>query len=217
MVNRATKNLVMAFGTLLAIAGMEHGLGEMVQGDTSTNGIIIRSWGDSELFRILAGEPAMTIVPNFLVSGVLSALIAGLILVWCLFFLAKNHSGLVLLLLSVVLLLVGGGFGPPLVGIIIGSAGMKLHSRFPLLRRMESKPVLRVFSGIWPYPLWVGIACYLYLFPVSIVLWGVFGLYHPYWIMTASFLSFVMLFVSILSAYSHDAFHPQERAPHPAG
>ena len=133
-VNRATKNVVRGFGLILSFAGLEHGIGEILQGNTSTNDIVIKSWGDSELFSILAGEPAMTLVPNFLVSGILTIIISCLITVWCLFFLAKKHSGLVLLLLSVVLLLVGGGFAPPLIGLIIGLAGTQLDSDFSWLK-----------------------------------------------------------------------------------
>jgi len=206
-INKATKIIVTAYGVILALAGIEHGIGEILQGNTKPNSILIKSWGDSELFSILSGEPAMTIVPNFLVSGVLSILIATLIIMWVLFFLARNHSGLILVLLSLLLLLVGGGFGPPLVGIIIGLAGTKLKSKFPLLQKKRKTRLLKLISVVWYFSLPVGILCYLFLLPGSIILWGVFGFYNPSLIIITSILAFLMIFVSIVSAFSYDAIN----------
>jgi hypothetical protein len=209
-VNRATQNVVRGFGLILSLAGFEHGIGEILQGNTSTNDIFIQSWGDSELFSILSGEPAMTLIPNFLVSGILTIILSCLAAAWCLFFLAKSRSSLVLLLLSVALLLVGGGFGPPLVGIIIGLAGTQLDSDFSWLKSLRSKSLFRTAARIWPFSLALGLACYLYLFPVSIILWGAWDIFIAEMIAIAGILAFLMIFVSILSAYSFDTINAGE-------
>jgi hypothetical protein len=70
----ATRATVSTFGALAGLAGIEHGIGEMLQGNKAPDGMMILSWPGSALFRILAGEPAMTIIPNFLVSGILAVL-----------------------------------------------------------------------------------------------------------------------------------------------
>ena len=53
----------------------------MLQGNVAPEGIMILSWPDSEVFAILAGEPAMTIVPNLLITGILAILFS--LLFWC--------------------------------------------------------------------------------------------------------------------------------------
>ena len=68
----ATRVTVSTFGVLAGIAGIEHGIGELLQGNVAPNGLVIESWAGSELFRILAGEPAMTLIPNLLASGIRS-------------------------------------------------------------------------------------------------------------------------------------------------
>jgi hypothetical protein len=70
----ATRVTVSTFGALAALAGLEHGIGEILQGTIAPDGLMILSWPKSALFRILGGEPAMAIVPNLLVSGFLTVL-----------------------------------------------------------------------------------------------------------------------------------------------
>jgi hypothetical protein len=69
--------------------------------------------------------PAMTVIPNFLVTGVVAIIFALIILVWAAAFVQRKNGGVVLILLSIVLLLVGGGFLPPALGIIAGAVGTR--------------------------------------------------------------------------------------------
>ena len=106
--NSATRRTVAVFGALAGLAGVEHGVGELLQGNRSPGGLVIQSWPGSALFRILDGEPAMTIVPNLRASGVLAILVSLCLLVWATMFVGRRRGGLVLIALSLVLLLVGG-------------------------------------------------------------------------------------------------------------
>ena len=72
----ATNVTVATFGALAGLAGLEHGIGETLQGNRAPDGIMIVSWPGSAFFRIVAGEPAMTIVPNLLVTGILAILVS---------------------------------------------------------------------------------------------------------------------------------------------
>jgi hypothetical protein len=80
--NRATRVIVSTFGALVGMAGIEHGIGEIRQGNIAPDGIMIRSWPDAAFFRILDGEPALTLVPNLLLSGILAVLVSLFFLVW---------------------------------------------------------------------------------------------------------------------------------------
>ena len=72
----ATKVTISTFGVLAGVAGLEHGIGEILQGTIPPDGIVIESWPGSAFFRIVAGEPAMTIIPSLLVSGLLTILVS---------------------------------------------------------------------------------------------------------------------------------------------
>src|SRR5215207_4926115 len=105
----ALRVTVSTFGAFAALAGLEHGIGEVAQGNIAPSGIVIESWPESAFFRI---------VPNLLMTGILTVVVSLFFLMWAILFVQRNKGGLVMILLSLVMLLVGGGFGPPLLGII---------------------------------------------------------------------------------------------------
>jgi hypothetical protein len=79
------------------------------------------SHGPSEMcLTALNGEPAMTVVPSFLIAGVLAIIVGALVAIWAGAFVGRKSGGLLLILLSIVLLLVGEGIIPPFFGIAGG-------------------------------------------------------------------------------------------------
>ena len=58
------------------------------------------------VFRILSGEPAMTVVPNFLATGILAVLASLAFLVWATTAAHRKHAGLVLIALGVIFIAV---------------------------------------------------------------------------------------------------------------
>jgi hypothetical protein len=109
----ATKVFASTFGAIMALAGIEHGIGEIFQGNVAPSGIMILSWPESEFFRNLGGEPAMTVIPNLLITGILAVLVSLAMLVWAILFVQRKNGGLIMILLSIAMLLVGGGSSLP--------------------------------------------------------------------------------------------------------
>jgi hypothetical protein len=197
---QATKTVATWLGITAGIGGLEHGYFEILQGSTKPAGLMIVSMGlpcvPEEIWN--ACEPAMTILPNFLITGILAVILGLLILVWSATFIQHKNGGLVLILLSAASLLFGGGLFPPLIGMIGGAAGMKIHK--PVNGKQANGPV-RSAAMLWPWPLVVLIVWVFGQFPVGYffndflqsIMW--FGL----------FLILTMLPVSVYSAYAHDA------------
>lgn len=196
-------------GVLVALAGIEHGVGEILQGSVRPEGPVIESWADSEAFEILGGEPAMTIVPNLLVTGVLAVVAAGAVGLWAVGFIDRRHGGLVLVLLSVLLLLVGGGFGPPLIGIMIGLASTRMGSG----GRRPPGAVSRVLGGAWPWLLVAAVLGYLSLVPGSIVLDQLLEADIAGLVAVLTAFSFATLVLALAAARGRDRL----RAGQPAG
>jgi hypothetical protein len=157
----ATRIVVSGFGAVVAFAGIEHGVGEILQGPVVPAGLTIESWPDAEAFAVLAGEPAMTVIPNLLLTGMLAVIVALGVGIWSIWFVERRHGGLVLIGLSVLLLLVGGGFGPPLLGITIGIGATRIGAA----SGRPPGPVLRGLGRFWPWILAAGVLGYLGLFP----------------------------------------------------
>jgi len=72
----ATRTVVSTFGLLAGLAGIEHGVGEILQGSVRPAGPVIESWPGSKAFEILGGEPALTVIPNLLVTGIVAVIVA---------------------------------------------------------------------------------------------------------------------------------------------
>ena len=75
--NHATKTVASIFGVLVGLAGIQHGIFEILQGNVAPNDIMIDAIGPAQKFWEYATENALTIIPNFLVTGIL-AIIFGL-------------------------------------------------------------------------------------------------------------------------------------------
>ncbi len=188
------------FGVVAGVAGLEHGFFEIRQGNARPAGLMFASMGAPCVAETAwnACEPALSIVPNYLITGILALTLGLLILVWASAFMQRRHSGAVLILLSLTLLLFGGGVFPPLFGVIGGGAGMQM------VRPRPDKPtgrLLRAVARLWPWPLVIFLGWALGQFPVGYFfndfLKGIMGFVLP--------LAVVLLPLSVYSAYAHDA------------
>src|SRR5512141_2575564 len=124
----ATRVFVSTFGAIFALAGIEHGIGEIFQGNLAPSGILILSWPEAEFFRSLGGEPAMTIIPNMLFTGALAILFSLALLVWVTCFVRRTNSWQVMILLSIAMLLFGGGIFPPILSSLIAAVGAGINA-----------------------------------------------------------------------------------------
>jgi hypothetical protein len=185
--------------------GIEHGVGAMLQGNAAPQGLVIQSWPESEMFRVLAGEPAMTVVPNLLAAGILAVLVSAAYLVWAVALVERRHSGLVLIVLAVVMLLVGAGFGPPLLGILVGLAATRINTPLTWWRNRLSSRSVQLLARLWPWCFAACVVAWLLLLPGTIVLdlvleSGDVGLVVP--ILTVS--AFGLLLVTIVAGFGSD-------------
>lgn len=196
---KATKTVATWFGVAAGLAGIEHGYFEILQGNTRPEGLMIASIGPpcvpEEVWN--ACEPAMTVIPNFLITGILAVIIGLLVLIWSMAFVQHKHGGTVLILLSVALLLFGGGLFPPLIGIVGGVAGMKINK--PVDERQASRPV-RGVAKLWPWPLVIFLVWIIGQWPAGYF----FNDFMQKAMYFGLFLIFVTLPLSVYSAYACD-------------
>jgi hypothetical protein len=121
-----TRVAASVLGIFGGLGGASHGPGEMLQGNVAPNGLVIEAW--SEL-TALAGEPAMTVIPSFLVSGLLTIIMGLIVAIWAAKFVQRKNGGLTLILLSIIMLLVGGGLFPPVFGVTAGIIGNRIKPK----------------------------------------------------------------------------------------
>jgi hypothetical protein len=107
----AIRVIATTVGVILGLSGVNHGLFEFLQGNKPTPGLIIQAIGKGQRFWPLGTEEAFTIVPNFMISGLLSMIVGLVIVIWSLWFLPSKRGPAIFLGLFVLLFLVGGGIG----------------------------------------------------------------------------------------------------------
>ncbi len=176
----ATGLLTRVFALLAAAAAAEHGLGEVLQGNRAPDSPFIRSWPDAALFRIEGGEPALTLLPSLAAAGIVTLVLSG-VLAWRAWE-PKPGGRPDVAVLAVALLGVGGGFGPPVLALLLAAAVSLPLPRHPKpgtarafgwtllaaatawLLLLPGLPLLDLFLGIGDAPLLPTIAIAFALF-----------------------------------------------------
>ncbi|HEX5913419.1 MAG TPA: hypothetical protein VFY54_09860 [Rubrobacter sp.] len=206
--NNATRITVSTFGALAGLAGIEHGIGEVLQGNVAPDAAMFLSWPDSEVFELLNGEPAMTLVPNLLVTGILAIVVSLIFLAWVTMFVHRKHGGLVLILLSVVMLLVGAGFGPPILGVIVGLVATRINAPLSWWHAHLSFGPRRLLANLWPWTYVAGVVAWLMVLPGTVLLDAFFGesdMEFVVPVLSFTILSaFVLLLLTIFAGFARD-------------
>jgi hypothetical protein len=203
--NNATKVYVSTFGSIMALAGLEHGIGEVLQGNVAPSEIMILSWPESAFFRSLGGEPAMTVIPNLLVTGILAILFSLALLVWVTRFNQLKNGVQVMILLSLAMLLFGGGIFPPILTILIAAVGTRINA--PLTWWRTQVPAgLRAFLGkLWPWSYTAGILAWLCILPGIPILEHFSGEVNPDLILILLLFALGSLPLIVITGFAHDA------------
>ena len=188
----------------MALAGIEHGIGEILQGNLAPDGIMILSWPGSEFFRNLSGEPAMTVIPNLLVTGILAVFVSLALLVWSLLFVHRQNGGWIMMILSVAMLLVGGGIFPPILAILIGAVATRINTpRSPSAVRQPAG-FQHFLANLWPWSYSTCIIAWLSLLPGIPLLAYFFGVDNTVVILVILFFAFGTLLLNIFASSAYD-------------
>jgi hypothetical protein len=195
-------------GVLVGLAGIEHGILELLQGNVTASSIWIDAIGPEQRFWEYASETAITIVPNLFMTGILAIIVGFLVTIWAMAFVDRKYGARILLLLSIVLWLVGGGFAP--IFFIIFASVMATRINKPLSWWHAYLPVRArsLLAKLWPWSpialiviFWTGVEIAIFGYPL---LW-VFNAdltYSIQWIL--GFLMLGLMLVVILSALAYD-------------
>lgn len=208
--NHAAFAIGSGFGILSGLGGMTHGIGEVLQGNVSPDGLFIASWAEGPIAEHLGGDPGMTIIPNFLITGIVCLIISLMMIVWSARFIRKRKGGVVLIMLSILLLLFGGGGGPPALGLLAGLGALGIHSKYPWLRQKLPNTFIITCSRIWPWLFGLTLlnAIFLVVGHVVAVLW--LGVTNAEIFVFSFFLAVLSISLCILCGIGYDIHKTQE-------
>jgi hypothetical protein len=160
--NRATRIIVSTVGVILGLSGIDHGIFEILQGNTPTNGTFIRAIGPDQIMWKYGGEEAFTLILNFLITGILAVLVGIALIIWSVWFVHRVHGASVLLLLIVLLFLFGGGIAAPIVfGPPTWAAATRIHKPLTWWQKVLPKGLRAILAKLWSYTLAIGVVSML--------------------------------------------------------
>ena len=166
----ATRVTASTLGAIVGLAGMEHGFLEMLQGNATTNGLVIDAIGPAQKLWPGATEPALTIIPNFFVSGILAMIVGFLVTIWAVAFVQRKHGALILLLLSIMLFLVGGGSPPIFLGVAASAVATRINKPLTWWHAHLSLNARGFLAKLWPWSIIAFV--FMFWFAVAIAITG---------------------------------------------
>ena len=145
----ATRVIATTLGVIFGLSGFNHGFFEFLQGNTPTGGLIIQAIGPAQRFWELGTEEAFTILPNFLLSGILSMLVGLAIVIWSLGFIQTQHGRKIFLGLFILLFLVGGGIGQVAFFIPAWAFATRIDKPLAWWRKVLPRRLWPFLSRLW--------------------------------------------------------------------
>lgn len=201
---KASRVVASTFGFLAGLGGMWHSIGEVLQGNIATGSIYIYSWAQGPIATNMGGEPGMTIIPNFLVTGIIGIVISLAVIVWSVAFVQRRWGGCILIGLSVVMMLVGGGFGPPIIGILAGAAGTKINKPLTWWYSHLSDGIRKFAARLWPWFFGISAASGILLVIGSIFLVYFFNVNNADFFTNIFFFTVLSLIVTVVMGFTYD-------------
>ncbi len=224
-VNRATSIITAVLGITFAVAGMHHGFFEMLQGYTPTGSFGIHSIGPAQQMWEHGSDDAVTLIPNFLITGIASIVVSLCIVLGSVFLVRGWRSGpegrisgsrfgfvlkrwpTVFLLLFILLTLVGGGVGHVLFFLITWAYATRMNKPLKWWKKILSGRFGRAISAGWVYSVSFASLCYIIGLEIS-VFGYVPGISNPVTILAVCWgfllLGLIFINVSYITGFAYD-------------
>ena len=208
----ATRVIATTVGVLFGIAGFNHGFFEFLQGNKPTNGLVIHAIGEAQRFWVLGTEDALTIIPNFMISGVLSMALGVAIMIWSIWFLETKRGTAVFLGLFILLFLFGGGIGQLAFFLPAWAFARQMHGPLTWWRNALPQRSWPFLSKVWPVTLTLASASIL--MGLEMAIFGYFpGMREPERINNTAMLlvlnAAVLYVVSFIAGFGHELHRRQ--------
>ena len=204
----ATRIVVVAFAMLCGFTGIIAGYFEILQGNVAPDGLIISTigpeysiWTTYSIYELMEPYSALTIIPNFLLTGIASIIVSCLVMLWAVGFIHKKHGVIIFLLLSIIQFLVGGAFVMDLA-IITSITATRINKPLRWWRSHLSDKMKRSFALIWPWSLMFYIVLSSILLGITIL--GLNNVDLLDYLEIAATLMFIPLILMIIGGFAYD-------------
>jgi len=204
----ATRIVVVAFAMLCGFTGIIAGYFEILQGNVAPDGLIISTigpehsmWTTYSIYELMEPYSALTIIPNFLFTGITAIIVSCLVIIWGVGFIHKKHGVIIFLSLSILQLLVGGVFVMDMA-IITSITATRINKPLRWWHLHLSDKMKRSLSIIWPWSLMFYIILSIILLGITIL--GLNNAAFLDYLDIAATLMFIPLILMIIGGFAKD-------------
>lgn len=188
-------------------SGVNHGIFEILQGNTPTDGLVISAIGQQQRFWVAGHEPAFSIIPNFMLTGILSVIVGLAIVIWSIWFLPGKHGRSVYLGLFILSFLVGGGIGQAFFFLPAWAFATRMGKPLTWWRKVLPRSLWPLLSKLWVIIL--VLATMLMSITLEIGIFGFFpGLIDPNSIQNTAMIcmlcSAILYVISFIAGFGHE-------------
>lgn len=206
----ASRVVASTFGILAGLAGILHGSFEILQGNVAPGGLLSAAIGPSQRFWEYGTLHALTLVPNYLLTGVLAVIVGILVVIWAGMFVHTRQGAGVLLLLSITLFLVGGGFNPIYMSVLAVLMATRINKPPVGLRRLIPKGLLSFLARIWVGSLIVFVLTFIMSVEIAVFGWPLTAFFDAETVAlshlnTLAYLLLGLMILSVLTVLARDA------------
>ena len=205
---KAIRIVVIAFAMLCGFTGIIAGYFEILQGNVAPDGIIISTigpenimWKTYSIYELMEPYSALTIIPNFLLTGIAAIIVSCLVIIWAVGFIHKKHGVIVFLFLSILQLLVGGAFVMDMA-IITSITATRINKPLRWWQSHLSDKMKRSLAMIWPWSLIFYIILSIILLGITIL--GLNNVAFLDYLDIAATLMFIPLILMIIGGFAFD-------------
>lgn len=145
----ATRVITSTVGVFCGIDGLVHGVFETLQGNTVPPALLSSAIGPANRFWPGGNLHALTIIPNFFITGILAILASLMVIIWSTAFIHRKHGATIFLLLSLLQFLVGGGFGQIFLVLLAAAAASQINAPLHWWRAHLSAQMQHFLAKLW--------------------------------------------------------------------
>lgn len=146
----ATRVIATTIGVFFGLfSGVNHGCFEFLQGNKPTESLVINAIGEAQRFWVEGTEPAFTLIPNFMLTGIVSMIVGLTIVIWSIWFLDSKHGATVFLGLFILSFLVGGGIGQAFFLIPAWAFATRMDKPLTWWRKVLPRNIWPFLSKLW--------------------------------------------------------------------
>lgn len=214
---QATRVIATTVGVFFGLfSSINHGIFEILQGNTPISGVLINAIGEVQRFWPKGTEPAFTLIPNFMLTGVVAVLVGVAIVIWSAWFLPTRHGRSVFLGLFVLSFLVGGGIGQAFFFLPAWAFATRMGKPLTWWRKVLPRRAWPLLSRLWKFTLALAVVAMLVGLEMAI-----FG-YFPASVDTETLMNINMAFVvssailfvvSFIAGFGHDLLAQETGRP----